>query len=360
MRKLCVVLGLMVVALMASAPKASANCYLNGWIWIDQGFYTGSERPTVVAWGEVANYQDEAWAEIGCDVVLVHTEAWWPYWSNSISCNNGSMVGAKCMGDGPTSGFEIEQEDYAQAGHFGVWEIKGEFGHWSTGPTWGGNHFIITEYPDFGWPEPPNNESECNIYYPHYEWYPLDNQCRVPNSPILVPTTRSQQMKLTDKAHGVAFDFDCDGVLEATAWTEAGSDLAFLAYDADGDGQITCGKELMGNLTVPGKPNGFAALQVLGGGLSMTADNPFFSKLLLWTDRNHNGVSEKDELVPFGDQFAQVSLGATRENRKDGSGNRFLYRGYVVEKSAKPVKDFTQDDFRLHNRFVYDVFFGNK
>ena len=48
------------------------------------------------------------------------------------------------------------------------------------------------------------------------------------------------------------FDIDGDGVPEQISWTEADSDVAFLALDRDGDGRITSGKELFGNHTLPG------------------------------------------------------------------------------------------------------------
>ena len=86
----------------------------------------------------------------------------------------------------------------------------------------------------------------------------------------------------------MAFDMDGDGVLEQIAWTLPGEEVAFLAIDRDGDGQITSGKELFGNYTVPRIRNGFAALAKMatdlnGGAISgsLSADDALFGRLLL-------------------------------------------------------------------------------
>jgi hypothetical protein len=88
-------------------------------------------------------------------------------------------------------------------------------------------------------------------------------------------------------------------VPERVSWTEADSDVSFLAIDRDGDGKITSGKELFGNFTLPGVSNGFLALQGLAmqtnGGIergSVSSDDPLYARLLLWNDMNHNGISE--------------------------------------------------------------------
>ena len=43
------------------------------------------------------------------------------------------------------------------------------------------------------------------------------------NTPILIPLTRAQAIKLTNVAGGVGFDHNGDGLLERTAWTAADS-----------------------------------------------------------------------------------------------------------------------------------------
>lgn len=58
----------------------------------------------------------------------------------------------------------------------------------------------------------------------------------------------------------MVFDLDADGSPDRTAWTAAGAQLAFLAGDRNGTGQIDDGSELFGNHTWKGARNGFEAL----------------------------------------------------------------------------------------------------
>ncbi len=71
-----------------------------------------------------------------------------------------------------------------------------------------------------------------------------------------------------------------------------------------------------------------------------------YSLLQLWQDRNHNGVSEPDELHPV-DRLGlkALSLDYRRSRRVDRHGNEFRYRAKVT--------DFR--DTQL-GRWAYDLF----
>jgi hypothetical protein len=163
-------------------------------------------------------------------------------------------------------------------------------------------------------------------------------------SPIIIDVARNGY-RLTSVENGVRFDLDADGVPEQVSWTRQDSDEAFLAMDRNGNGTIDSGAELFGNATpaYPGSdvttPNGFEALKFLElpeygrnrPDMTLDASDVSFSRLLLWRDANHNGISEPDELVPAG-AVGIVSIPTEYKNKRrvDKYGNRFRQRGTVV------------------------------
>jgi hypothetical protein len=54
---------------------------------------------------------------------------------------------------------------------------------------------------------------------------------------------------------------------------------------------------------------------------SVSSDDPRFARLLLWTDRNHNGVSEPSELRPASELLSDIGLAYEEHKRRDGHGN---------------------------------------
>lgn len=146
--------------------------------------------------------------------------------------------------------------------------------------------------------------------------------------PLLVDV-KGDGIALTSVADGVQFDLNGDGRRVQVAWTRKGSDDSFVEMDADHNGRIDNGLELLGGMS-PG-PNGFATLLWYDGVTNLDATgsgrhprdgmldsaDALFSKLILWTDINHNGVSEEDELESVGHAglvgFATGYLATPRE-----------------------------------------------
>jgi hypothetical protein len=179
-------------------------------------------------------------------------------------------------------------------------------------------------------------------------------------TPIILPVGQSQAYKLTSAPNGVAFDIDGDGTVEQIAWTAADSGLAFLAIDRNGNGQIDNGTELFGNRTRPGSPNGFDALSKLypitGPIGFIDADDEVYPKLLLWEDRNHNGLSEASELRPASDLYSRIGLGYSLHDRRDGHGNQFKFRGWATWRTAPGKNDVKHaNDADARQRDIYDV-----
>jgi hypothetical protein len=148
----------------------------------------------------------------------------------------------------------------------------------------------------------------------------------------------------------VSFDIRANGHPLTIGWTARDVDVAFLALDRNGNGRVDDGSELFGNATPldhGGRAtNGFAALaqyDANGDGVVDAAD-PVWSRLLLWVDSNHNGVSEPGELRTIADSpITAVEFQYHWTGRRDQSGNRFGYEGHLHE--GKRVQSF------------YDVFF---
>lgn len=176
--------------------------------------------------------------------------------------------------------------------------------------------------------------------------------CEGSGSPILVDF-RGRGFPLTDVAGGVPFDIDGNGSLEQVAWTEPDSGNAFLALDRDGNGRIDGGHELFGDATeqpASEDPNGYLALATfdVDGDRKITAADPVHRSLLLWEDRNHDGISQPGELERAADRsLAVIELDYKESGRRDRHGNRFRFRSTV----------YLEEEDGLHRRRSMDVYF---
>jgi hypothetical protein len=155
-----------------------------------------------------------------------------------------------------------------------------------------------------------------------------------PGSPIILPLG-DDTYRLTSISSGVQFDIRADGNRVQMGWTQLGTENAFLAVDRNGNGRIDSGAELFGNYTPlasgASAANGFVALAELdaNGDGAVDAADAAWQRLLLWTDRNHDGMSTAGELQPIGaSAVTALETDHRRVGRKDQWGNEFRYMAH--------------------------------
>jgi len=161
-----------------------------------------------------------------------------------------------------------------------------------------------------------------------------DNNCGGPCSPILIDVS-GDGYALTGAADGVLFDIDGNGSPNRISWTRAGSDDAFLWLDGNGNGVVDNGMELFGDAVYD---NGFDKLDTYDDNRDgvVDASDAIWPSLRLWTDWNHNGISEGSELATMRSSgFTRIGVTFKAVGKKDKYGNQFRYKGRIYASSDK-------------------------
>jgi hypothetical protein len=144
---------------------------------------------------------------------------------------------------------------------------------------------------------------------------------KVNNATPLMLDLNGDGVHTTAMAQGVLFDVTHSGQPVKTGWVDANDGL--LARDLNHDGQIQNGSELFGNGTdtASGKAaDGYAALRQfdLNADGVINAQDAIFNELLVWTDRNGDGVSNAGELHSLASLgIASLNLNAVQGTQKD-------------------------------------------
>jgi hypothetical protein len=176
------------------------------------------------------------------------------------------------------------------------------------------------------------SNSVCRVVENPCDFHPERPGCGTidkENCPLLV-NTGNGAWKLTGLDTPVRFDMDADGTRERMGWTAPDSSLSFLALDINGNGVIDNGTELFGEYMI--KPDGrraahgFDALQQYDRNLDGRIDmaDVVWTKILLWSDRDHDGVSQPGEMAPISQsEIIALETSYAAERRQDQFGNHF-------------------------------------
>jgi hypothetical protein len=180
---------------------------------------------------------------------------------------------------------------------------------------------------------------------------------------VLVSMESGQEYLLSSVDAGVTFDLDADGSAERVAWTAAASKIGFLVVDRNRNGRIDNGKEMVGVQSLAGAQNAFdglTGLAALAGTSSprgsLSTDDPLFHSLLVWTDHNHNGISEPAELIPLESMVSDFGLGYHLEGRRDTFGNVYIHSGWL-DVRTEPGRNMALDprEEEKRRRPVFEV-----
>lgn len=177
------------------------------------------------------------------------------------------------------------------------------------------------------------------------------------NSPILMPG--SGGFELTSAEDGVPFDLACTGTPRQVAWTAWDNDEGWLVLDRNDNGRIDDGSEMFGSYTPQPPPppgslrNGFLALRVFDDPLSGGNSNGFidpgdtvYSKLRVWQDLNHDGVTDTGELKALPEVgVGQLALEYQIKHKVDDYGNAFYYRAKAYDMEGHHSGLFVWDVF---------------
>lgn len=212
------------------------------------------------------------------------------------------------------------------------------------------------------WSVTEPHSDECNWIDEHW------NQSNEPPDPgpgngdvedcqsPLILDLNGDGVRTTSMEDPVWFDLTGDGVAEIVAWTHPFSEEGFLWIDLNGNHHADNGKELFGTGTVlpdgSPAPDGFAALAiydtVAAGGNEdgeISSADWIWARLRLWVDRNHDGISQRDETGPihrFG--VVSISLKFGLDEHSDENGNFHRYRGTFDRRVHGAILTFAMDD----------------
>ena len=344
------------MALIATPLLATAQCVpvAGNWpvLYGQVGYYTDG-NPTIA--GLAGNAASQWTSAIQANSSADNNYA---YANMGIYANSGNQVSVSLVppipgawalttyhpGQTPAYVVQVGEDTFAQSAGFAQAVLNQEFGHvvgFDDVTTSGCETSTVmgpltpSSFTTFG---PADRNGVNNNYPPPAPWNCNPTDC----SPIILDLGR-HGFELTGPE--VSFDLTGAGHPQLLGWTASGAEDGFLVLDRNGNGTIDNGTELFGDFTPIGwgpmgrrANNGFEALawfdNVANGGNgdgAITAVDAVFDRLRVWVDRNHNGISEPDELKSLAEcGVISISLTVHESRRTDEFGN--IYR-FISEMS---------------------------
>jgi len=132
-------------------------------------------------------------------------------------------------------------------------------------------------------------------------------------------------IQTTTLQQGVSFDVNNNGTVERTAWVARGDGL--LVRDLNKDGIVNDGGELFGEGTVLADgtraADGYVALRALDSNLDGVIDtsDSAFSQLMVWVDKNGDGVTDAGELSRLSDLGITSLSTSAQSSTQTNNGN---------------------------------------
>ena len=166
------------------------------------------------------------------------------------------------------------------------------------------------------------------------------NNSSVASTPLVLSFDSAKVEMIEDAAHG----FTLSATSSATTdWPTAKT--PWLAFDVNGSGVIEDGSELFGSMTMlksgSRAVNGFAALRELDadGDGKITAADPGFAKLLIWSDRDGDRRSSPGELSRAASaELISIDLDYVSDKRCDERGNCEIERASFRYRDATGIE----------------------
>jgi hypothetical protein len=87
-----------------------------------------------------------------------------------------------------------------------------------------------------------------------------------------------------------------------------------------------------------------------------------YDQLVLWSDRNRNGRTDRGELTPARELFTAIGMGFEKLRWADSHGNVVRYRGWMQARTAGPRQTpaIDRQDEIARRRYYFEVALLNR